>query len=86
MSGCHLFLKGENSIETKKRFKKKPFINKSNDLEDKVVYRTKGDRPVKKADWQLKLQAISMCMSNHDGEIINSEVENIYQGLIHRTK
>ena len=73
-------------METRKRFKKKPFINKSNDLEDKVVYRTKEDKPAKKADWQLKLQAISMCMSNHDDKIIDSEVENIYQGLIHRTK
>lgn len=73
-------------MENRKRFKKKSFINKSNDLEDKVVYRTKEDKPAKKADWQLKLQAIYMCISNHDGKIIDSEVENIYQGLIHRTK
>ena len=79
-------MKGEDNMENKKRFKKKPLINKSNDLEDKVVYRTKEDKSAKKADWQLKLQAISICMSNHDGKIINSEVENIYQGLIHRTK
>lgn len=73
-------------MENKKRFKKKPFINKSNDLEDKVVYRTKEDKTAKKADWQLKLQAISMCMSNNDGKIIDKDVESIYQGLIHRTK
>lgn len=73
-------------MNNKKRVKKKPFINKSKDLEDKVVYRTREDKSAKKADWQLKLQAISMCMSNHDGKIINKEVENIYQGLIHRTK
>lgn len=73
-------------MDNKKRFKKKPFINKSKDLEDKVVYRTREDKSAKKADWQLKLQAISMCMSNHNGKIINKEVESIYQGLIHRTK
>ena len=73
-------------MDNKKRFKKKPFINKSKDLEDKVVYRTREDKSAKKADWQLKLQAISMCMSNHNGKIINKEVENTYQGLIHRTK
>ena len=73
-------------MDNKKRFKKKPFVNKSKDLEDKVVYRTREDKSIKKADWQLKLQAISMCMSNYDGKIINKEVENIYQGLIHRTK
>lgn len=53
---------------------------------DKVVYKTKLTGPRLYEDWQLKLKAISMCMSNNNGEIINSEVENIYQGLIHRTK
>ena len=55
-------------------------------MKDEVVYRTKDEGPHKLADWQLKLKAISVCMSNHDGQIINEDVEKIYQDLMHRGK
>lgn len=77
-------------MEKKKPFKKdrKPTkrINKEQELKDAVVYQTKGDGKTKMADWQLKLKAISICMSNHDGHIIEEDVEKIYQDLIHRGK
>ena len=73
-----------NRFNKDKRTQENKRIDKQQ--ENRIVYSTKEDGPAKKADWQLKLQAISMCMSNHDGKIINSEVEDIYQGLIHRTK
>ena len=77
-------------MEKKKPFKKdrKPikWINKEQELKDAVVYQTKGDGKTKMADWQLRLQAIAICMSNKDGQIIKDEVDKIYQGLIHKGK
>ena len=55
-------------------------------LTSEVVYRTKDEGPHKLADWQLKLRAISICMDNHDNQIISEDVEKIYQDLIHRGK
>ena len=77
-------------MENKKPFKRnrKPFnkIDNKKEIQDEVVYRTKDEGPHKLADWQLKLKAISICMSNHDNQIISEDVEKIYQDLIHRGK
>lgn len=77
-------------MEKKKPFKKdrKPTkrINKEQELKDAVVYQTKGDGKAKMADWQIKLKAIAICMSNNGGKIISTEVDKIYQDLIHRAK
>lgn len=77
-------------MENKKPFKRnrKPFnkIDNQKDIKDEVVYRTKDEGSHKLADWQLKLKAISICMSNHDDQIIAEDVEKIYQDLIHRGK
>lgn len=77
-------------MENKKPFKRnrKPFnkIDNKKEIKDEVVYKTKDEGPHKLADWQLKLKAIAICMSNQDGKIISSEVEKIYQDLIHRAK
>ena len=77
-------------MENKKPFKRnrKPFnkIDNKKELTNEVVYRTKEEGPQKLADWQLKLRAISICMDNHDNQIISEDVEKIYQDLIHRGK
>lgn len=77
-------------MENKKPFKRnrKPFnkIDNKKELTSEVVYRTKEEGPQKMADWQLKLRAISICMDNHDNQIISEDVEKIYQDLIHRGK
>lgn len=77
-------------MENKKPFKRnrKPFnkIDNKKELTSEVVYRTKEEGPQKLADWQLKLRAISICMDNHDNQIISEDVEKIYQDLIHRGK
>lgn len=77
-------------MENKKPFKRnrKPFnkIDNKKDLTSEVVYKTKEDGPQKLADWQLRLRAISICMDNHDNQIISEDVEKIYQDLIHRGK
>ena len=77
-------------MENKKPFKRhrKPFnkIDNKKELTSEVVYRTKEEGPQKLTDWQLKLRAISICMDNHDNQIISEDVEKIYQDLIHRGK
>ena len=77
-------------MENKKPFRRnrKPFnkIDNKKELTSEVVYRTKEEGPQKLADWQLKLRAISICMDNHDNQIISEDVEKIYQDLIHRGK
>ena len=63
--------------------KRKPF-NKYNKKEDDQPRVWKSSTAGKKfADWQQKLRAISICISNK-GTIDNDEVEKIYQDLIHR--
>lgn len=63
--------------------KRKPF-NKYNKKEDDQPRVWKSSPAGKKyADWQQKLRAISICLSNK-GTIDNAEVEKIYQDLIHR--
>lgn len=50
---------------------------------DGVVYRTKRDRRnEKKTDWQIRLIAISKCMEQNHGKIINEKVETIYNNLL----
>jgi hypothetical protein len=63
-----------NKIETKKEYV------------DGIWYRTKEDGPKVFADWQLQLRAIAICMDNHDNQIINEDVDRIYQDLIRRGK
>lgn len=60
---------------------KKPFKREDDQL--KVWKSSPAGK--KFADWQLKLKAISICLSNK-GIIDNAEVEKIYQDLIHRDK
>ena len=59
---------------------KKPF--KKDDDQPKIWKSSPAGK--KFADWQVKLKAISICMSNHNGEVIAEDVEKIYQDLIHR--
>lgn len=71
-------------MERKPLNKRKPVNNKNpKDLEDKVVYRTKETGPKKKADWQLKLMAISDVL-DLEVEDFNKAVEQRYQELLHR--
>lgn len=66
----------------KKPFKKKFYDKKREESkEDVVVYTTKPSGPVKLADWQLKLKAISQCM-DEEGHFDNDAVEKRYQELI----
>lgn len=53
---------------------------------DRVVYVTKTEGPERKADWQLKLQAISDCFDKQDREDYKELVERRYQELLHRQK
>ena len=55
-------------------------------VRDRVVYTTKTEGPERKADWQLKLQAISDCFDKQDREDYKQLVEARYQELIHRNK
>lgn len=52
--------------------------------ENRIVYSTKADGPEKKADWQLKLQAISDCFDKQDREDYNELVEKRYNELWHK--
>lgn len=66
----------------KKSFKKRYDNNKKQESqEDTVVYTTRPSGPVKLADWQLKLKAISQCM-DEEGHFDNDAVEKRYQELI----
>ena len=66
----------------KKPFKKRYDNNKKQEnQEDAVVYTTRPSGPVKLADWQLKLKAISQCM-DEEGHFDNDAVEKRYQELI----
>ena len=77
-------------MENKKPFKKdrKPTkrIDRNHEVKDEVVYRTKDTGPQKLANWQLKLKAIAICMSNNNGKIISADVDRIYEELTHRVK
>lgn len=77
-------------MEKKKPFKKDRKPKRENgrhiDTTGEIVYKTKDTGTNKLAEWQLRLRAISICMSNNKGHIIHEEVEKIYQDLIHRTK
>ena len=77
-------------MENKKPFKRnrKPFnkIDNKKELINEVIYKTKEEGPQKLVDWQLKLKAISICMSNNNNKIIQEEVEKIYQDLINGGK
>ena len=77
-------------MENKKPFKRnrKPFnkIDNKKEIQDEVVYKTKDEGPHKLADWQLQLKAIAICMDNHDNQIINEDVDKIYQDLKRRGK
>lgn len=74
----------------KHRYNKKPRFDKRNqsvkkeDTQDRVVYRTPSTGPEKKADWQLKLQAIADCFDLQDKENYKELVEARYQELLHR--
>lgn len=72
----------------KKKFKKK-YPNKNNTnkiLQDEVVYTTPVTGPVKKADWQLKLIAISDCYSEMGKDNFTKLVEERYSYLKSRNK
>ena len=77
-------------MEKKKPFKKDRKSKRENgrhiDTTGEIVYKTKDTGINKLAAWQLRLRAISICMSNNKGHIIHEEVEKIYQDLIHRAK
>lgn len=64
---------------------KKPFNNRYNKKQEDDQPKVWKSSPAGKkfADWQQKLRAISICISNK-GTIDNDEVERIYQDLIHR--
>lgn len=75
-------------MENKRPYNKKRNFNKKKENTDGVVYRTKLTGPEKKADWQLKLMAISyvmdkMSMSDND---FNDTVEKKYVELLLKQK
>ena len=75
-------------MENKRPYNKKRNFNKKKENTDGVVYRTKSTGPEKKADWQLKLMAISyvmdkMSMSDND---FNDAVEKRYVDLLLKQK
>lgn len=64
--------------------KRKPDGNKKpEDLKDRIVYRTKETGPQKKADWQLKLMAISDILGL-EVDNFNKAVEQRYQELLRK--
>lgn len=67
-------------------YKNKKTQGKRKDLskEDRVVYVTKTTGPEKKADWQLKLQAISDCFDKQEREDYKELVEKRYNELWHK--
>lgn len=69
-----------NHYKNKKTQGKRKDISK----EDRVVYVTKTIGPEKKADWQLKLQAISDCFDKQEREDYKELVEKRYNELWHK--
>lgn len=66
--------------------KKEKYDRKEESKEDRIVYTTKSSGPVPKADWQLKLQAISDCFDLQDKENYKELVEARFEELKHRQK
>ena len=66
--------------------KKKRYDRKEESKEDVVVYTTKPSGPVPKADWQLKLQAISDCFDLQNKENYKELVEARFEELKHRQR
>lgn len=64
--------------------KKKPFNKYNKKEEDRPRIWKSSPAEKKLADWQLKLRAISICMSN--GKFTADEVEKVYQTLNHKSK
>lgn len=74
----------KSSYKPKRKFYKRNDNNKPKDLEDKVVYVSKPSGPVKKADWQLMLMAISDCLDKQDDPNYKKIVNLRYEELKHR--
>lgn len=72
-------------LKPKKRFNRQQ-PQKVQNNEPKVVYRTRPEGPEKKADWQLKLMAISDCFDKMGADNFDALVEQRYQALKHRNK
>ena len=70
-------------MEKQKKFRKYRNYRQEDSKENKVVYTTRQEGPVKYEDWQLKLKAISACISTN-GEIIKDWVDNKYNELKNR--
>ena len=84
---------GINMDNDKRKYTRKPGFNKKKrydrkeeSKEDVVVYTTKPSGPVPKADWQLKLQAISDCFDLQDKENYKELVEARFEELKHKQK
>ena len=68
-------------MENKRPYNRKPRNNKKENT-DNVVYRTKSVGPEKKADWQLKLMAISYVMdkmSMNDNDFNDAVEKKFYE-------
>lgn len=70
----------------KKSFNKRKQFDKYKHIEEKdeVVYHTRATGPDKKADWQLKLNAISDCFDLQGNEDYHKLVEKRFQELKHK--
>lgn len=68
----------------KPRFNRKTQDNRKRSMEPEIVYRTKSDGPVKYADWQLKLMAMSDCFDKQGEDNYKELVETRYQELWNR--
>ena len=66
--------------------KKKKYDRKEESKKDRIVYTTKPSGPVPKADWQLKLQAISDCFDLQDKENYKELVEARFEELKHKQR
>lgn len=78
--------KKQTPRKNKKPFNKRNQYDKFKHLEEKdeVVYRTRPSGAEKKADWQLKLNAISDCFELQDKENYHELVEKRFQELKHK--
>lgn len=80
-------------MDNKKNYTRKPSFNKKKKYDrkeeskiDEVVYTTKSSGPAPKADWQLKLLAISDCFDLQDKENYKELVEARFEELKHKQK
>ena len=66
--------------------KQKRFVKKEEKLEDEVVYTTRSSGPVRLADWQLQLKAMSDCYDMKEKKNYKELVQARFEELKHKRR